>query len=70
MIEKIKKINSFLPLTELNRYLINIPNVSINFILDAYACNVNVCSIVYTTNRYNKTLTLNINNTYTYTYNI
>ena len=69
MLDTIKKINEgFLPLTQLNQTLKNINNVSSNFILDAYACNVNVHSIVYTTNKHNKTLTLNINNTYTYIY--
>ena len=69
MLELIKTINGgFLPLTQLHQNLININNVSINFILDAYACNVHVNSLVYTTNKHNKTLTLNINNTYTYIY--
>ena len=69
MLTIIKTINKgFLPLTQLNQILINIPNLNINFILDAYACNVNVYSLVYTTNKHNKTLTLNINNTYTYIY--
>ena len=69
MLEIIKIINKgFLPLTQLNQILTNINNVSCNFILDAYACNVNVHSLVYTTNKHNKTLTLNINNTYTYIY--
>ena len=69
MLEVIRTINKgFLPLTKLNQILKSIPNLSIDFILDAYACNVNVFSLVYTTNKHNKTLTLNINNTYTYIY--
>lgn len=69
MLEVIKTINKgFLPLIQLNIILTNITNVNANFILDAYACNVNVHSLVYTTNKHNKTLTLNINNTYTFIY--
>jgi len=69
MLELIKTINKgFLPLTQLNQILISINNVNINFILEAYACNVNVHSLVYTTNKHHQTLTLNINNTYTYIY--
>ena len=69
MLETIKTINKgFLPLSQLNQVLISISNVNSNFILDAYACNVHVNSLVYTTNKHNKTLTININNTYTFIY--
>ena len=69
MLEVIKEINEgFLPLTQLNIILKSINNVNSNFILDAFACNVHVNSLVYTTNKHNKTLTININNTYTFIY--
>ena len=69
MLSVIKTINEgFLPLTQLNQILKSINNISSTFIFDAFACNVNVYSLVFTTNKHNKSITLNINNTYTFIY--